>query len=81
MHTICLNHHLIDMTADEKKNKEKMLQYLSGEREKIMDASPHGIAPDLLMTINAINDRISRLKQELHEQHWSEVYATLEDNS
>ena len=81
MHTICLNRHLIDMTTDEKKNKEKMLQYLSGEREKIMDASPHGIAPDLLMTINAINDRISRLKQELHEQHWSEVHATFEDNS
>ena len=69
------------MTTGEKKNKEKILQYLSGEREKIMDASPHGIAPDLLMTINAINDRISRLKQELHEQHWSEVYATFEENS
>ena len=69
------------MTTDEKKNKEKILQYLSSEREKIMDASPHGIAPDLLMTINAINDRISRLKQELHEQHWSEVYATFEGNS
>ena len=81
MHTICLNHHLIDMTLDEKKDKEKMLQYLSGEWEKIMDASPHGTAPDLLMTLNAINDRISRLKQELHEQHWSEVYATFEDNS
>ena len=81
MHTICSNHHLIDMTADEKKNKEKMLQYLSGEREKIMDASPHGIDPDLLMTINTINDRISRLKQELHEEHWNEVYAIFEDNS
>ena len=69
------------MTAAEKKNKEMMLQYLSGEREKIMDASPHGIDPDLLMTINAINDRISRLKQELHDQNWSEVYATFEDNS
>ena len=57
-----------------------MLQYLSGEREKIMDASPHGIAPDLLMTINAINDRISRLKQELHDST-GEVYATFEDNS
>ena len=68
------------MTTDEKKNKEKMLQYLSVEREKIMDASPHGIDPDLLMTINAINDRISRLKQELHDQRWSEVYATLEGN-
>lgn len=81
MHTIYLDHHLIDMTTDEKKNKEKMLQYLSGEREKIMDASPHGIDPDLLMTINAINDRISRLKQELHDQHWNEVYATFEENS
>ena len=69
------------MTVIEKKNKEMMLQYLSAEREKIMDANPHGIAPDLLMTINAVNDRISRLKQELHEQHWSEVYATFEDNS
>ena len=69
------------MTANEKKNKEMMLQYLSGEREKIIDASPHGIDPDLLMTINAINDRISRLKQELHDQHWIEVYATFEDNS
>jgi len=81
MLTIYLNHHLIDMTANEKKNKEKMLQYLSDEREKIMDASPHGIDPDLLMTINASNDRISRLKQELHDQHWSEVYATFEENS
>ena len=81
MRTIYLNRHLIDMTADEKKNKGQMLQYLSGEREKIMDASPHGIDPDLLMTINAINDRISRLNQELHEQHWSEVYAMLEGNS
>ena len=69
------------MTTNEKKNKEKMIQYLSGEREKIMDASPHGIDPNLLMTINAINDRISRLNQELHEQHWSEVYAMLEGNS
>jgi hypothetical protein len=69
------------MTVIEKKNKEMMLQYLSAEREKIMDANPHGIDPDLLMTINSINDRISRLKQELHEQHWSEVYATFEDNS
>ena len=81
MHTIYSNRHLIEMTTAEKKNKEKMLQYLSDEREKIMDSSPHGIAPDLLMTIHAINDRISRLKQELHDQHWSEVYATFEDNS
>ena len=58
-----------------------MLQYLSSEREKIVNASPHGIDPDLLTTINAINDRISRLKQELHDQHWSEVYATFEENS
>ena len=69
------------MTGQEQKKKEMMLQYLSDQREKIMDASPHGIAPDLLMTIHAINDRISRLKQELHDQHWSEVYATFEDNS
>ena len=46
-----------------------------------MDAGPYGIDPDLLMTIDAINDRISRLKQELHDQHWSEVYATFEENS
>ena len=44
-----------------------MLQYLSSEREKFVNASPHVIDPDLLTTINAINDRISRLKQELHE--------------
>ena len=76
-----LNRHLIDMTEDEKRSKEKMLQYLSSEREKIVNASPHGIDPDLLTTINAINDRISRLKQELHEEHCNEVYATFEDNS
>ena len=81
MHIIYLNRHLIDMTEDEKRSKEKMLQYLSSEREKIVNASPHGIDPDLLTTINAINDRISRLKQELHEEHWNEVYATFEDNS
>ena len=69
------------MTATEKKKKEILLQYLSSEREKIMDAGPYGIDPDLLMTIDAINDRISRLKQELHDQHWSEVYATFEENT
>ena len=69
------------MTGQEQKKKEMMLHYLSLEREKIMNASSHGIAPDLLMTINAINDRISRLMQELHNQHWNEVYAAFEDNS
>ena len=69
------------MTATEKKKKEMLLQYLSSEREKIMDAGQYGIDPNLLMTIDAINDRISRLKQELHDQHWSEVYATFEENS
>ena len=69
------------MTATEKKKKEMLLKYLSSEREKIMCAGPYGIDPDLLMTIDAINDRISRLKQELHDQHWSEVYTTFEENS
>ena len=69
------------MTGQEQKKKEMMLHYLSQEREKVMNASSHGIDPDLLMTINAINDRISRLIHELHDQHWSEVYATFEDNS
>ena len=65
------------MDKNTKNNKEKMLEYLYEERQKMLMANPHGIKVDDYMTFEAMNDQIGRLRMELRDQHWKEVYDKL----